>query len=142
MKESAQAALSWVRAHAPDYRIDTDFAKLDVHVHVPAGATPKDGPSAGVAMTLSLLSALCGRPLRPDVAITGEVTLHGRVMPVGGVKEKVIGALAAGIRRVVLPRENVRDLEEVDAGLRAEMEFIPVDRIEEAVAVLLIREGI
>jgi len=142
MQESAQAALSWVRAHAPDYRIDTDFAKLDVHVHVPAGATPKDGPSAGVAMTLSLLSALCGRPLRPDVAITGEVTLHGRVMPVGGVKEKVIGALAAGIRRVVLPRENVRDLEEVDAGLRAEMEFIPVDRIEEAVAVLLIREGI
>jgi ATP-dependent Lon protease len=142
MKESAQAALSWVRSHAQDYGIDIDFAKTDIHVHVPAGSTPKDGPSAGVAMALSLISALSRRPLRADVAVTGEITLHGRVMMVGGVKEKVIGASAAGISRVVLPRENMPDLEEIDGDLRSSMEFVPADRIEDAVAVLLIREGI
>jgi ATP-dependent Lon protease len=142
MKESAQAALSWLRAHASDYGIDVDFAKTDIHIHVPAGATPKDGPSAGVAIALSLISALSRRPIRADVAVTGEITLHGRVMMVGGIKEKVIGASAAGIMTVVLPRENLRDLDEVDEDLRARMEFVPADRIEDAVAVLLIREGI
>jgi ATP-dependent Lon protease len=142
MKESAQAALSWVRAHTSEYGIDIDFTKTDIHIHVPAGATPKDGPSAGVAIALSLISALSRRPIRADVAVTGEITLHGRVMMVGGIKEKVIGASAAGISKVVLPRENMRDLEEVDEDLRARMEFVPADRIEDAVAVLLIREGI
>jgi len=142
MKESAQAALSWVRAHAPEYGIGIDFGKTDIHVHVPAGATPKDGPSAGVAMALSLISALSRRPLRADVAVTGEITLHGRVMMVGGIREKVIGASAAGIMKVVLPRENLSDLEEIDEELRRDMEFVPADRIEDAVAALLIREGI
>lgn len=141
MKESAQAALSWVRSRAQSYGIETDFQKLDLHVHVPAGATPKDGPSAGVAMALSILSAASGLPVRHDVAVTGEMTLHGRVMAVGGIKEKVIGAATAGIQSVLLPRENVRDLEEVDADLRREMRFVPVDTVDDAVSLMLLRGG-
>lgn len=141
MKESAQAALSWVRANSSEHCPGIDFQKIDLHVHVPAGATPKDGPSAGVAMALSMVSALGGSPLRPDAAVTGEMTLHGRVMMIGGVKEKVLGAHAAGIRRVLLPAENMRDLEELDAGLRETMEFIPMERIEDALGVFLVRDG-
>jgi ATP-dependent Lon protease len=141
MKESAQAALSWVRTNSAEHCPGIDFQKIDLHVHVPAGATPKDGPSAGVAMALSMVSALGGSPLRPDAAVTGEITLHGRVMMIGGVKEKVLGAHAAGIRRVLLPAENMRDLEELDPGLRGTMEFIPMDRIEDALGVFLVRDG-
>ncbi|NLP05500.1 endopeptidase La [Candidatus Fermentibacteria bacterium] len=141
MKESARAALSWVRSHAESYGIESDFQKLDLHVHVPAGATPKDGPSAGVAIALSILSAVSGTPVRHDVAVTGEMTLHGRVMAVGGIREKVIGAAAAGIQSVLIPRENVRDLEEVDADLRREMRFLPVDTVEDAVSLMLLRGG-
>jgi ATP-dependent Lon protease len=140
MKESAQAALSWVRAHSSDWGIEADYQKIDLHVHVPAGATPKDGPSAGVAMVLSMVSALSSIPLRPDVAVTGEVTLFGRVMAVGGVREKVLGAAAAGIRKVLIPRDNTRDLDEIDPDLRKEMEFVPIDRVEDAVSEVLTRK--
>ncbi len=142
MKESAQAALTWVRAHSSEYGCTADFQKMDIHVHVPAGATPKDGPSAGVAMALSILSAVCGRPLRADAAVTGELTLHGRVMMIGGLKEKVLGAHSAGIRRVLLPRDNTRDLEEIDESLRREMEFVAIDRIEDAVGIFLVGDGV
>ncbi len=142
MKESAQAALTWVRAHSSEYGCSADFQKMDIHVHVPAGATPKDGPSAGVAMALSILSAVSGRPLRADVAVTGELTLHGRVMMIGGLKEKVLGAHSAGIRRVLLPRDNTRDLEEIDESLRREMEFVAIDRIEDAVGIFLVGDGV
>src|SRR6202044_1017538 len=106
MQESTRAALSWVRAHAEEYGIDPDFfRRQDIHIHVPSGAIPKDGPSAGVAMVTALISLLTGRPVRPRVAMTGEISLSGVVLPVGGIKEKVLGAKRAGIREVILPSE-------------------------------------
>ena len=136
MKESAQAALSWIRTRRSSEIKDT--STVDIHLHVPAGATPKDGPSAGLAITASILSALSGKPVRNKTAVTGEITLRGTVLPVGGVKEKVLGALSAGIERVVLPCENTRDLEDVPEAQRAALEFIPVSRIEEAMKHLII----
>ena len=114
MKESAQAALSWIRAHAAEYGLEPDFHKnIDIHIHVPEGAVPKDGPSAGVTMATALLSGLTNRAVRQDVAMTGEITLRGRVLPIGGVKEKLLAAYRAGIRTILLPRENEKDLEEI-----------------------------
>jgi ATP-dependent Lon protease len=113
MQESMTAALTWVRANAERYDIDPDFfRKQDIHIHVPSGAVPKDGPSAGVAMVNALVSLLSGRPLRPRVAMTGEISLSGVVLPVGGIKEKVLGAKRAGIREVILPAENEPNLKE------------------------------
>ncbi|HEY5637294.1 MAG TPA: endopeptidase La, partial [Burkholderiales bacterium] len=129
MKESAQAALTLARQ-----RLGEALEKTDVHVHVPAGATPKDGPSAGVAMYLALSSLFSGRPVRSDVAMTGEISLRGRVLPIGGVKEKVLAALRAGIRTVMLPRRNARDLDEVPAEARAKLEFVLLDHVDEAEA--------
>jgi len=141
MKESAQAALSVVRSRAKDYDIPEDFfEKSDIHIHVPAGATPKDGPSAGITMTTALVSALTGRPVRSDVAMTGEITLRGRVLPIGGVKEKVLAASRAGITTVILPRHNEKDLDDVPPELRKGMTFIFVDTIDEVLAVAL-RDG-
>jgi ATP-dependent Lon protease len=140
MKESARAALSWIREHSDEYGVDCDFQDIDLHLHVPAGATPKDGPSAGVAIVVSMLSALSRIPVRPDIAVTGEISLHGKVMPVGGIKEKVLGARAAGIGIIVLPEENMKDLEEVPEVLRSSMEFIPVRKLGDAVQHFLIRE--
>jgi ATP-dependent Lon protease len=137
MKESANAALSWIRSRADDYGLDVDFNKTDIHVHVPAGATPKDGPSAGVAMLVSMLSALSGRAVRNDIAVTGEISLQGRVMPVGGIKEKVLGAKSARIRKVVLPEDNMKDLEEVPPELREGMEFFSISKISEVVPMFL-----
>ncbi len=128
MKESAQAALTLSRTFISD-----SLEKSDVHIHVPAGATPKDGPSAGVAMFLSLISLLSGKPVRPDVAMTGEISLRGLVLPIGGVKEKTLAALRAGIRTVMLPRRNEKDLEDVPAEARAKLEFVFLDRVEDAV---------
>jgi ATP-dependent Lon protease len=140
MKESAQAAMSYCRANAEKLGIDTDLSKLDAHVHVPEGAVPKDGPSAGVAMTVALVSALTGRPVKRAVAMTGEITLRGRVLPVGGIKEKVLAAHRAGVRQVILPAENKKDLSKVPENIRKELEFVFVARISEATNVALGRK--
>jgi ATP-dependent Lon protease len=132
MKESAQAALSYIRSRADRIGIAPDFfEKSDIHVHVPAGAIPKDGPSAGVTIAASLASLLTGRPVRNDVAMTGEITLRGKVLPVGGIKEKVLAARRAGITTVILPRRNESDLEDIPPEVRTEMEAIFVDTVDE-----------
>jgi ATP-dependent Lon protease len=132
MQESAQAAHSWVRSHAATLGLDPAwFEENDVHVHVPAGATPKDGPSAGITMATAIVSLARGRPVADDVAMTGEITLTGQVLPIGGVREKVLAAQRAGIRRVVLPRENEPDLEELPQETREEVEFVLTDSIDE-----------
>jgi ATP-dependent Lon protease len=139
MKESAQAALSYVHANASEAGIDEDlFEKSDLHIHVPAGAQPKDGPSAGVAMYVAIVSLLSGVNCRHDVAMTGEITLRGRVLPVGGVKEKVLAAHRAGIKRVVLPERNEPDLQEVPAEIREELEFCFVGRMDEILEKVLV----
>ncbi|HYH62440.1 MAG TPA: endopeptidase La, partial [Solirubrobacterales bacterium] len=135
MRESAQAALSFVRGHAEDLapKLDGDwFAKHDIHVHVPAGAVPKDGPSAGVAMTVALTSLVTGEPVASDVAMTGEVTLTGQVLPVGGLKEKSLAAQRAGIKRVIVPSRNEGEIAEIPEHELGDLEFVYVDRIEEA----------
>jgi ATP-dependent Lon protease len=133
MKESAQAALSFIRARAEKIGVATDFFEnSDLHVHVPAGAIPKDGPSAGVAMAVALVSLLTGRIVRHDSAMTGEITLRGKVLPVGGIKEKVLAAKRAGITTVILPKRNTKDLEELTESVRKEMTFIGVETIDEA----------
>ena len=141
MKESAQAALSYVRAHAEELGLAKDFyEKLDIHIHVPAGAIPKDGPSAGVTMTTALVSLLTGRRVKSDLAMTGEITLRGKVMPIGGLKEKTLAARRAGIRTVVLPERNMNDLDDVPEELRKEMTFIPVERIDQVLAAALMEK--
>ena len=133
MKESAQAALSYVRSRATQLGIAPDFfEKSDLHIHVPAGAIPKDGPSAGVTIAASLASLLSGRPVRSDVAMTGEITLRGKVLPVGGIKEKVLAARRAGIKMVILPQRNERDLDDIPEEARKEMEFVFVETVDEA----------
>jgi len=133
MKVSAQTALSWVRAHASELGIPTDFwARSDIHVHVPAGAIPKDGPSAGVTMVTALVSLLTQRAVQSGLAMTGEVSLSGRVLPVGGIKEKVLAAHRAGIRTLILPRRNEKNLmEDVPATVRDVMTFHLADSIGE-----------
>ena len=138
MKESARAALTYARAHASRYGIDPRKAwGSEIHIHVPAGAIPKDGPSAGVAMSVALASVLSGTPVRSDVAMTGEVTLTGRVLAIGGVKEKLLGAHRAGIRTVILPRDNEPDLDDLPQDVRDQFEVHLVESIDEALAVAL-----
>ena len=138
MKESAQIAYSYVRSKGPRLGVFPDeFEKTDLHLHVPAGAIPKDGPSAGVALVLAIASLFSDRPVRSDVGVTGEVTLRGRVLPVGGIKMKTLAAHRAGLKTVILPRKNEADLEELPDEVREEMEFVLVDRIEEALEVAL-----
>jgi len=134
MKESAQIAYSYIRARAEVLAIEPQiFDKMEVHLHVPAGAIPKDGPSAGIAMVMALSSLFSGRPVRGDIGMTGEVTLRGRVLPVGGIKMKVLAAHRAGLRTVILPQRNGRDLDDVPQEIRKAIQFILVDRIEEAI---------
>jgi ATP-dependent Lon protease len=134
MKESAQAALSYVRSQAEPLGIKKDFFdKTDIHIHVPAGAIPKDGPSAGVTMTTAIVSMLTGKVAKHDVAMTGEITLRGKVMPIGGVKEKVLAAKRAGIKTIILPEKNKNDLQDVPEDLRKEMNFIFVDNIDQVI---------
>jgi ATP-dependent Lon protease len=143
MKESAQTALSFIRSHSDDYGLAPDFFEnLDIHVHVPEGATPKDGPSAGVTMFASLLSLLTRRRVRSDVAMTGEITLRGQVLPVGGVKEKVLAAYRAGLKRVVLPELNRKDLEDIPPEIRRRMRFHFVKRMEELADLVLEEEPV
>jgi ATP-dependent Lon protease len=133
MRESVEAARSWLRNHAEPFELDpASFDAHDIHVHVPQGAVPKDGPSAGIGMVSSLASLLTGRSTLPRVAMTGEITLRGKVLPVGGIKEKVLAAKRAGIERVVLPERNRRDVEEISSDLLDGLELCFVGTIEEA----------
>jgi len=128
MKESAQAALTLAKM-----LLRESLEKTDIHIHVPAGATPKDGPSAGVAMFLSLVSLLANKPVRADVAMTGEISLRGLVLPIGGVKEKTLAALRAGIKTVMVPKRNEKDLEDVPAEARDKLQFVFLDKVEDAI---------
>ncbi len=145
MKESARAAWTYARSHAAALRIPDEMFTRDVHIHVPAGAIPKDGPSAGVTMATALISAMSGRPARHDIAMTGEITLRGRVLPIGGLKEKILGAERAGITRVLIPKDNEADLEDLPEAVRARMEIFPVQELGEVLALTLrgasFREG-
>jgi ATP-dependent Lon protease len=135
MKESAQAALSYARAHARELGIDPDFFEgRAIHVHVPAGAIPKDGPSAGVTMATALISALSGRPVSKDVAMTGEITLRGQVLPIGGLKEKVLAAVRARVKTIIIPRRNEKDLEEIPSHLRKKVRFVSARTMDEVLA--------
>ena len=139
MQESAKAALTCLRSRWEELGLPRDFYKTkDVHVHFPEGAVPKDGPSAGIAITTAMLSALTGRPVRGSVAMTGEVTLRGRVLPIGGLKEKTMAALRNGVHTVLIPRENVKDLDEIDQTVRAGLHFIPVDTVDQVFAAALV----
>lgn len=138
MKESAQAAIAYLRAHATEYGADPDFHKnLDLHVHFPEGATPKDGPSAGIAIATSVISAITRRPVRADVAMTGEITLRGRVLPIGGVKEKLLGAYQAGIRTVIIPKDNEANLQDVPETIKSQLEIKTVETVGEVLQFLL-----
>jgi ATP-dependent Lon protease len=135
MRESAQAAYSLVKSMAVQLKIEPGLLeKSDIHVHVPAGATPKDGPSAGVAMFMALTSLFTSRVIRSDTAMTGEISLRGLVLPVGGIKEKVVAAAAAGITRVLLPARNKRDYDDIPEEVRGKLEFVWLEKVDDAVA--------
>lgn len=132
MQESARAAVTYARANLGAFGIEEkNFENLDIHIHVPAGAIPKDGPSAGIAMATALISALADRPVRNDIAMTGEITLRGRILPIGGLKEKALGALRAGIRKVIIPEKNNKDLSEIPQNVKRKIKFIPVRQMDE-----------
>ncbi len=132
MKESAHAAISYIRAHAEKYGIDvSDFEHKDIHIHIPEGATPKDGPSAGITMATAILSAFTGQPVRRDVAMTGEITLRGKVLPIGGLKEKALAASRIGIHDIIIPEENKKDVEEIPENIRKDLNFICVSNVDE-----------
>jgi ATP-dependent Lon protease len=138
MKESAQAAFSIIRSRAKDMGINPQLlAESDIHIHVPAGAVPKDGPSAGVAMFTALASLMLNRPVRHDVAMTGEITLRGLVLPIGGLKEKTLAAKRAGIKRVIVPKRNEKDMVEIPKEVRDTVEFIFVDNLDEVLKAAL-----
>jgi ATP-dependent Lon protease len=141
MKESISAAASYVRSRAVAFGIEPPlFEKKDIHVHVPEGATPKDGPSAGVAMVTAIVSTMTGIPVRRDVAMTGEITLRGRVLPIGGLKEKLLAALRGGIKKVLIPEENAKDLAEIGDNVKSALEIIPVSRMDEVLGHVLVRK--
>jgi ATP-dependent Lon protease len=135
MQESIQAAMSFVKARAPAYGVKPSiFARKDIHVHLPEGAVPKDGPSAGIGMVTAMISTLTGIPVRRDVAMTGEVTLRGRVLPIGGLKEKLLAALRGGITTVLIPSENEKDLAEIPQSVKDAIKIIPVSHVDEVLA--------
>jgi ATP-dependent Lon protease len=143
MKESIQAAEFFIKSRAQIYGIDlADLAKHDVHVHVPEGATPKDGPSAGVAMATSIISAITGIAIRRDVAMTGEITLRGRVLPIGGLKEKLLAAQRGGLKKVLIPKENEKDLADIPDNVKSALEIVPVAMVDEALSAALVREPV
>jgi ATP-dependent Lon protease len=135
MQESARAAVSYARANLDHFGIDESiFESVDIHIHVPAGAIPKDGPSAGIAMATALISAVNNTPVRNDIAMTGEVTLRGRVLPIGGLKEKALGALRAGVKTLIIPDKNQKDLVEIPKHIKRKIKFIPVKDMQEVVS--------
>jgi len=141
MKESIKAAKSFIRSRCLDYGIiPPTFEKKDFHVHVPEGATPKDGPSAGIAMVTSIVSALSGISVKRDVAMTGEVTLRGRVLPIGGLKEKLLAALRGGIKTAIIPSENEKDLREIPQNVKDGLKIIPVDHVDEVLKIALTKK--
>lgn len=143
MKESAQAAVTYIRSRAHKLGIDSEFYKnKDIHIHFPEGAIPKDGPSAGITVTIALISALTGTPVRSDVAMTGEITLRGRVLPIGGLREKTMAALRAGVKTVIIPSDNISDLEEIDQTVRHKLKFVPTDHVDNVLDVALNRESV
>jgi ATP-dependent Lon protease len=143
MKESISAAASYVRSRAVDFGIEPPlFDKRDIHVHVPEGATPKDGPSAGVAMATAIVSVMAGIPVRRDIAMTGEITLRGRILPIGGLKEKLLAALRGGLKKILIPEENAKDLAEIPNQVKNALEIVPVSRMEEVLSHALVRQPI
>ncbi|AOZ89827.1 endopeptidase La [Bacillus xiamenensis] len=142
MRESAQAAFSYIRSKADDLNIDPHFnEKHDIHIHVPEGAVPKDGPSAGITIATALVSALTGRPVSKDVGMTGEITLRGRVLPIGGLKEKALGAHRAGLKTIILPKDNEKDIDDIPESVREGLTFIPVSHVDEVLEKALVGEG-
>jgi ATP-dependent Lon protease len=138
MRESAQAALTYIRSRAKWFSLPSNFhARADIHIHAPEGAIPKDGPSAGITMAVAMVSAFCKVPVRHDVAMTGEITLRGKVLPIGGLKEKALAAHRAGIKTVVIPKENERDLEEIPKNIRQEIVFVPVESMDEVLKTVM-----
>jgi ATP-dependent Lon protease len=132
MKESARAAISYIRSNADTYGIDGNvFENTDIHIHVPEGATPKDGPSAGITMATAILSAFTKKPVKHTVAMTGEITLRGKVLPIGGLKEKSLAAYRIGIKNIIIPHDNQKDLEEIPESVRASLNFIPVTEVSQ-----------
>ena len=143
MKESISAANSYVRSRATKFGLEPpSFERTDVHIHVPDGATPKDGPSAGAAMATAIVSVLTGIPIRSDLAMTGEVTLRGRVTAIGGLKEKLLSALRSGVKTVLIPEENQKDLEDIPENVKSALEIIPVSTMDEVLAKALIRQPV
>jgi ATP-dependent Lon protease len=139
MQESIQAAMSFVKARAPAYGVKPSiFARKDIHVHLPEGAVPKDGPSAGIGMVTAMISTLSGIAVRRDIAMTGEVTLRGRVLPIGGLKEKLLAALRGGITTVLIPAENEKDIAELPASVKEGLEIVPVDHVDQVLARALV----
>ncbi|MBP6672811.1 MAG: endopeptidase La, partial [Bacteroidetes bacterium] len=137
MKESAQAALSFIRSNAKKLKLNPEFFKKhEIHIHLPEGAIPKDGPSAGITMTMAMISAISGRPARADVAMTGEITLRGEVLPIGGLNEKLLAAKRAGIKTVLIPKENLKDLTEIQPSVKEGLKIIPVASIEDALPIV------
>ena len=132
MKESAQAAFSYIRSNAEELHIDPDFhEKNDIHIHVPEGAVPKDGPSAGITMATALISALTGIPVSKEVGMTGEITLRGRVLPIGGLKEKTLSAHRAGLTKIILPAENEKDLDDIPESVKENLTFVLASHLDE-----------
>ena len=142
MQESARAALSYVKANLVNLGAQENFLDTkDVHIHVPAGAIPKDGPSAGIAMATALISAITQRPVNKDVAMTGEITLRGRVLPIGGLKEKSMGALRAGIHTIIIPEKNKKDLTEIPANIKRRIKFVSVKLMDEVLSAAFEQES-
>lgn len=141
MKESAMAALSYIRSNQEKLNISEEsFEKLDIHLHVPEGATPKDGPSAGITISTGIISALTNQRVRQDIAMTGEVTIRGRVLPIGGLKEKSLAALRYGIKNIIIPKLNEKDLDDIPEEIRKDMKFYPVSSVEEVIKLALVNE--
>ena len=143
MKESAKTGFSYIRSISPQYQIEPKvFAEHDFHIHIPEGAVPKDGPSAGITMATAMLSAITGIPVRADVAMTGEITLRGRVLPIGGLKEKILAAKMAGIKTVLVPKQNAKDIEEIDREIKAGLQILYVESMQEVIEAAFVKKEV